>query len=78
MVLGYKRTCWRYYVNSEGLRGNYEFSRAGCAPEAMFYAMRQVISKIVDGPPQRPKPIEELIAHYTEKVKRCCSEWDLY
>ncbi len=20
MVLGYKRTCWRYYVNSEGLR----------------------------------------------------------
>ncbi len=22
MVLGYKRTCWRYYVNSEGLRGD--------------------------------------------------------
>lgn len=22
MMLGYKRICWRYYVNSEGLRGN--------------------------------------------------------
>ncbi|WP_251365937.1 hypothetical protein [Coxiella-like endosymbiont of Rhipicephalus sanguineus] len=50
---------------------------AGYAPEVMFYAMRQVISKIVDGLASG-QTIEELIADYTEKVKRYCSEWDSY